>query len=401
MFGAGTVQWAWGLDANHDRGSAAADVRMQQATVNLFADMGAQPATLQSGLVAATRVRRRRGADLGHHVAGQRRRVTPGSRSRSAARRPTPAAARSAASRSPPTAARPGGARTAAPRGRSRGRPARSRATRIRSRAVDDSGNLESPGAGVTVTAGSGNSACPCSIWGPTATPAKAAETTDTAPIEVGTRFRSDAPGGSAASASSRARRTPAPMSGTSSAGPARCSRPRRSRTRRRAAGRRSASAHPVEIAADTTYVASYHAPRGNYASNVDFFTLAGVDNGPLRALADGEDGRQRRLRVRRERQLPQRDLALGELLGRRGLRDGRRGARHHAAHHHRRDARARRGDVALGANVTAQFNEALTPATVNTHERRAARRRRARSSPPPSATTPARGPRRSTRPPR
>ena len=36
-----TVQWAWGLDSNHDRGSAAADVRMQQATVNLFADMGA------------------------------------------------------------------------------------------------------------------------------------------------------------------------------------------------------------------------------------------------------------------------------------------------------------------------------------------------------------------------
>ena len=46
----------------------------------------------------------------------------------------------------------------------------------------------------------------------------------------------------------------------------------------------------PVDIAADTTYVASYHAPRGNYASNVDYFTLAGVDNGPLRALADGED---------------------------------------------------------------------------------------------------------------
>ena len=43
VFGAGTVQWAWGLDANHDRGSAAADARMQQATLNLFADMGAQP----------------------------------------------------------------------------------------------------------------------------------------------------------------------------------------------------------------------------------------------------------------------------------------------------------------------------------------------------------------------
>ncbi len=54
VFGAGTIQWSWGLDSNHDRGSAAADVRMRQATVNLFADMNVQPATLQSGLVAAS-----------------------------------------------------------------------------------------------------------------------------------------------------------------------------------------------------------------------------------------------------------------------------------------------------------------------------------------------------------
>ncbi|MBC7977665.1 MAG: DUF4082 domain-containing protein, partial [Myxococcales bacterium] len=54
VFGAGTIQWSWGLDATHDRGNAAADVRMQQATVNLFADMGVQPATLRQGLVAAS-----------------------------------------------------------------------------------------------------------------------------------------------------------------------------------------------------------------------------------------------------------------------------------------------------------------------------------------------------------
>jgi len=52
VFGAGTVQWAWGLDSNHDNGSTAPDIRMQQATVNLFADMGVQPQTIQSGLVA-------------------------------------------------------------------------------------------------------------------------------------------------------------------------------------------------------------------------------------------------------------------------------------------------------------------------------------------------------------
>jgi hypothetical protein len=54
VFGAGTVQWSWGLDSNHDNGNASPDPNMQQATVNLFADMGIQPATLQPGLVPAS-----------------------------------------------------------------------------------------------------------------------------------------------------------------------------------------------------------------------------------------------------------------------------------------------------------------------------------------------------------
>ncbi|HMO12175.1 MAG TPA: DUF4082 domain-containing protein, partial [Actinotalea sp.] len=54
VFGAGTIQWAWGLDATHDGDGAPADARMQQATVNLFADMGVQPRTLMAGLAPAT-----------------------------------------------------------------------------------------------------------------------------------------------------------------------------------------------------------------------------------------------------------------------------------------------------------------------------------------------------------
>src|SRR5262245_30985596 len=56
VFATGSYQWSWGLDANHDRSilGSTTDVRMQQATVNLFADMGVQPATLQAGLVAAS-----------------------------------------------------------------------------------------------------------------------------------------------------------------------------------------------------------------------------------------------------------------------------------------------------------------------------------------------------------
>ncbi len=54
VFGAGTVQWSWGLDGTHDRTASTPDASMQQATINLFADMGVQPTTLQGGLVSAT-----------------------------------------------------------------------------------------------------------------------------------------------------------------------------------------------------------------------------------------------------------------------------------------------------------------------------------------------------------
>ena len=56
VFSAGTIQWAWGLDSVHDSSYAPepADARMQQAQVNLFADMGVQPGSLMPGLVRTT-----------------------------------------------------------------------------------------------------------------------------------------------------------------------------------------------------------------------------------------------------------------------------------------------------------------------------------------------------------
>jgi hypothetical protein len=73
VFGAGTVQWSWGLDNFHDNWNNIQSWRanrysirlgtdpngpvraLQQATVNLFADMGVQPANLQEDLTPATR----------------------------------------------------------------------------------------------------------------------------------------------------------------------------------------------------------------------------------------------------------------------------------------------------------------------------------------------------------
>ncbi|MEZ0292716.1 MAG: DUF4082 domain-containing protein [Solirubrobacteraceae bacterium] len=290
VFGSGTVQWAWGLDANHDRGNLAADARMQQATVNVFADMGAQPSTIQSGVVAATASSDTAAPSSVITVPANGASVTPGQQ------------ITISGTATDAGGGQVGGVEVSTNGGetwrRANGRgawtfswtPGSQSSYTIRSRAVDDSGNLESPGIGATVTAGSGNSTCPCSIWGPTATPSKPAETTDTVPIEVGTRFRSSTAGRISGIRFYK---------GSTNTGTHVGHLWSRTGTLLATATFTNESASgwqevrfgtPVDIAADTTYVGSYHAPRGNYASNVDYFTLAGVDNGPLRALADGED---------------------------------------------------------------------------------------------------------------
>src|SRR5215212_419100 len=368
VFGAGTVQWAWGLDANHDRGSAAADVRMQQATANLFADMGAQPSTRQTDLVAATA-----SADTAAPAAvitspTSGSAVTPGQQITISG-----------------TATDAGGGQVGAVEvstnggetwRRANGRaawtfawtPGSASSYTIRARAVDDSGNLESAGVGVTVTAGSGNTACPCSIWGPTATPAKASETTDSVPIEVGTRFRSSTAGRISGIRFYKGGTNTGTHTGHlwSRSGTLLATA---TFTNETASGWQEVRfSTPVTIAADTTYVASYHAPRGNYASNLDFFTLAGVDNGPLRALADGEDAggngvyaygasgsfpnatwrsENYWVDVVFETGATAPDTTPPTISGVTPARGA--------------------TNVAVGANVTAQFNEALTAATVNT----------------------------------
>lgn len=54
VFGAGTVFWSWGLSENHEGDATPADPNVQQAMVNMFADMGIQPSTLDASLVLAS-----------------------------------------------------------------------------------------------------------------------------------------------------------------------------------------------------------------------------------------------------------------------------------------------------------------------------------------------------------
>jgi hypothetical protein len=54
VFDAGTVQWSWGLDGNHNDVPTTPDPSMQQATINILADMYAEPGTLMAGMVWAS-----------------------------------------------------------------------------------------------------------------------------------------------------------------------------------------------------------------------------------------------------------------------------------------------------------------------------------------------------------
>ena len=54
VFSAGAIQYGQALDADHDQSTHPATPQVQQATINLLADMGVQPTTLQPGLVQAS-----------------------------------------------------------------------------------------------------------------------------------------------------------------------------------------------------------------------------------------------------------------------------------------------------------------------------------------------------------
>jgi hypothetical protein len=285
VFGAGTVQWSWGLDANHDRAGTPVDQRMQQATVNLFADLNAQPATLQPGLSMAT-------ASTDNTA-------------------PTVVISSPAANANlqqvstviSGTASDVGGAVGAIEVSVDDGvtwRPAVGRANwsytwspgvpgpvTIRVRAVDDSGNIGTP---TTRTVTIAQAACPCSIW-PTTAPSVAPDVDPSGPIVLGTRFRSQSNGRITAL---RFYKDPLNTgthvgslwsdSGTLLA--------QVTFTNESASGWQTQTLPtPVNITANTDYVVAYLTSSGHYTGQDDYFASNGVSSGPLRAPANGEGG--------------------------------------------------------------------------------------------------------------
>jgi hypothetical protein len=290
VWSTGTVQWSWGLDDYHltnPNPAAPPDSRMQQATLNVLADMGVQPATRQSGLVAATK-----SADA----------IAPASTITA------PAVGASAqvgtAVTVTGTAIDSGGGVVAAVEVSVDGGVTWRAAvgstswsytftvsqvgqTTIRSRAVDDSCNVESPGPGRTFTGLSRQP--PMSIWPEGTVPAVAASG-DGAAYELGLKFRTSQPGfvtavrfykgpGNTGQHVGRIWSAAGTLLGSSTF------------TGETATGWQTAAlAQPVPVSAGVTYVVSYTAPNGNYALNpsglVEAFELA-----PLRALGAGDDG--------------------------------------------------------------------------------------------------------------
>ena len=158
VFGAGTVQWAWGLDSNHDNdfgfNTPAASKDMQQATINLFADMGVQPASIQGGLLLATQ-----STDTVPPVSTITSPTSGSNLSLGSSTTVSGTASDSGGGVIGGVEVSVDGGQTWHP---ASGRaswtysftPQSAGAITIKSRAVDDSGNIETPGAGVSVTAG-------------------------------------------------------------------------------------------------------------------------------------------------------------------------------------------------------------------------------------------------------
>ncbi|GAB3443519.1 hypothetical protein GCM10027517_22100 [Phycicoccus ginsengisoli] len=286
VFGSGTVQWSFGLGQS----GSAADVTMQQATVNLFADMGMQPYALLSGLTTASTSTDTMAptsvvsSPAANATVGDGAKVTV---SGTASDSGGGVVAGVEVSTDGGTTWHPATGTTSWTYSwTAHGSPT----TTIRTRAVDDSGNMETPGAGTTVNVG-----CTCSIWGPAFTPTLADSGSATG-TEVGVKFKSEASGVITGIRFYKSAKNTGTHVGNlwTSSGTKLASATFTGET---ASGWQQVTfATPVAINANSVYVASYYAPVGHTASDDDYFypnpsptpyVYSTVDSAPLHALRD------------------------------------------------------------------------------------------------------------------
>ena len=130
--------------------------------------------------------------------------------------------------------------------------------------------------------------ACPCTIFKPTDAPPGAAANDQ--PVEVGTKFRSDEDGYITSLRFYKQSNNTGKHVGHlwSSTGALLAAA---TFTNETASGWQTVELpNPVAVVKDTTYITSYHSANGSYAFDPGSFTQ-GVNNPPMRALANGVDG--------------------------------------------------------------------------------------------------------------
>ncbi|KQT91960.1 hypothetical protein ASG49_08175 [Marmoricola sp. Leaf446] len=276
VFGAGTVQWTWGLDATHDTPFAPepADQRMQQAQVNLLADMSAQPTTLAAGLVPATASSDTTGPvvsitspDAGTRTSNGTKVTLTGT-----ATDATGMVAGIEVSTDDGATWHPATGTTAwtysyVQHGTG--------PTPVRVRATDDSANTGA------VATRSFDVSCPCSVYGSDVPTNPSAS--DTSPVELGLRFSPTTDGAVTGVRFYKASTNTGTHVGSlwSASG---------TRLATVTFGAESATgwqqatfSTPVTVSAGATYVVSYTAPKGGYSADTYALAEFGIDATPLR----------------------------------------------------------------------------------------------------------------------
>jgi hypothetical protein len=286
VFGAGTVQWSWGLDGHHDRGPSVTDPTMRQATVNLFADMGAQPSTLQAGLVLAD--------PSPDSVAPSSTIIFPssGSTVQAGSRLTiTGTASDQGGAVAAMEVSVDGGGTWHQAQGRTAWTydwtPGALGEVILRSRAVDDTGNVQGTPATVTVNVAPG--ACPCtSLWDPATTTPSVPDAADGSAVNLGVKFRSDIDGfitGMRFYKSSSNVGTHVATLWTLVGSPLATA----TFTNETPSGWQQVTfSSPVPIIANAAYVASYHTNVGHYAATSGYFNTSSVERPPLHSPATG-----------------------------------------------------------------------------------------------------------------
>ncbi len=294
VFGAGTIQWSWGLDGNHWGGAPETNKNMQQATVNLFADMGVQPYSLQSNLVAAS--------PSTDNIAPTSIISSPSSGSVFAARAPVTISgtATDAQVVAGVEVSIDGGVTwNVAELDKLDGSvswtytwiPSELGTLNVKCRAFDDTGNMEIPGSGISITIG--NPGFPFTIFEPTSKPLL--HFWDPA-INLGVRFKPNVNG-----YITGVRFYKGPNNDGTHIGNLWSSDGQKlaevTFTNETAGGWQEALfSTPVPVIAGTVYTASYYSPSGNFSIDPQFFASAGYPEGspsiwPVQALSNPDGG--------------------------------------------------------------------------------------------------------------